>query len=309
MNELWTRMSPQRFLLVVAALSVISLAASGPIHSARVAMGDAPQSTTPVTETATAGNVRAVLDYVKEVDSSGFTSYRDLRLTISRDGRVVANAPPSSSPINGLWPANGWQEGAKSVHVADLDGDHESEIDVDLYSGGLHCCHMLWAYRWNGTMYVSHQMQTGSSPYTERDLNHDGRPEWVTADPRFEYLFTSFAGSGVPLRIYDYRGGKFLAVTKKYPALVRKDAALWWHIYQRQRSGPNHDSRGFLAAWSADKYLLGAGAKVWPALNTALRRGDLRGSTTGSPGGGDWPIGRAYISKLRHELRKFGYVG
>src|SRR5436309_12192689 len=183
MNELSTRLSPQRFLLVVAAFSVLSLAASGPIRSAGVATGasdgmaDAPQSTTPVPETATAGNVRAELDYVKDVDDSGFTSYRDLRLTISRDGRVVASAPPSSGAIDGLWPANGWQEGVKSVHVADLDGDHEPEVDVDLYTGGLHCCHMLWAYRWNGTMYVSHEMQTGSFPYTERDLNHDGRPE------------------------------------------------------------------------------------------------------------------------------------
>jgi DNA-binding beta-propeller fold protein YncE len=229
-------------------------------------------------------------------------------LTISRDGRVVATMPPSSGSIDGLWPANGWQEGVKSVHVADLDGDHEPEIDVDLYTGGLHCCRMLWAYRWNGTMYVSDEMWTGSYPYTERDLNHDGRPEWVAADSRFEYRFTSFAGSGVPLRIYDYRRGTFLVVTSQYPALVRKDAARWWRIYQRQRSGPSHDSRGFLAAWAADKYLLGAGAKVWPALSAALRRGDLRGSTSGSPSGGAWPTGRAYISKLRQDLHQFGYL-
>jgi hypothetical protein len=314
MKELWTRVSRRRFLLLVAAVSVIGLAASSPIHSAGVPTGasdgisDAPQSTTPMMETATGGNVRAELDYVKEVDSSGFTSYRDLRLTISRDGREVASAPPYPGSIDGLWPANGWQEGVKSVHVADLDGDHEPEVDVDLYSGGLHCCRMLWAYRWNGIMYGSHQMWTGSSPYTERDLNQDGRPEWITADSRFEYLFTSFAGSGVPLRIFGYQDGNFLAVTGKYPALVRKDAAQWWQLYQRQRSGPSHDSRGFLAAWAADKYLLGAGAKVWPALNAALRRGDLRGSTSGSPSGGDWPTGRAYMSKLRHELRQFGYL-
>jgi hypothetical protein len=317
MRQVCTRASCPRLFLVVAALSVITLAASSPIHSARVAtgafggMGAAPQSTTPVTETATAtgGNVRAELYYVKVVESSGFTTYVDLRLTISRDGHVVeSSGPPHSGSIDGLWPGYGWKKNTKSVHVADLDGDHAPEVEVDLYTGGAHCCRMLWAYRWNGTMYVSQAMQTGSSGYSQRDLNHDGRPEWVTADPRFEYLFTSFAGSGVPLRIYDYRGGNFLTVTSRYPALVRKDAAQWWHFDQRQRSGPSHDSRGLLAAWAADKYMLGAGAKVWPALNAALRLGHLRGPTGGSPSGRDWPTGRAYISMLRQKLREFGYL-
>jgi hypothetical protein len=313
MRQLWSRPSCRRFFLVVPAVVVITLAGASPIYSARVATGpfggmSAAQSTIPVTETAASGNVRAELSYVKDVESSGFTTYSDLRLTIRRNGREVASAPPSSGPIGGLWPAYGSTKDTKSVHVADLDGDDEPEVAVDLYSGGVHCCRMLLAYRWTATMYVSQAMQTGSSGYTQGDLNRDGRPEWVAADPRFEYLFTSFAGSGVPLRIYDYRGGSFFVITADYPALVRKDAASWWHIYQRQRTGPGHDSRGFLAAWAADKYLLGAGAKVWPALNTALKRGDLRGSSSGSPSGGDWPTGRIYISKLRRTLREFGYL-
>ena len=292
---------------ILVGIVVLLVASAGVATGAFGAMG-AKRSTTPVTETAAAGNVRAELYYVKVVESGGFTTYRDQRLTISRDGREVASRPPSSGSIDSLWPGNSWEKNTKSVHVGDLDGDHEPEVAVDLYTGGAHCCRMLWAYRWNGTMFVSRAMQTGSSGYIQGDLNHDGRPEWVTADTRFEYLFTSFSGSGVPLRIYGYRDGTFVTVTRQYPALVRRDAAKWWQIYRRQRSSPSHDSRGFLAAWAADKYLLGAGAMVWPALNTALRRGDLRGSTSGSPSGGDWPTGRAYVSKLRQNLREFGYM-
>jgi hypothetical protein len=253
---------------------------------------------TPVTETATKGNVRAELSYVKVVEGSGFTSYRDLRLTISRDGQVVdTRQPPRSGSFNLLWPGSSWKN-SQSVHVADLDGDNEPEVTVDLYTGGAHCCRMLYAYRWNGTAYAAQQMETGSSPYSQRDLDADGRPEWVTADPRFEYLFTSFAGSGVPLRIYDYRDGNFVEVTGKFPSPVRKDAARWWRIYQRSASG--NDNRGFLAAWAADMCVLGEGAKVWPTLDAAYRQGKLSGQ------GG--LTGLAYVRKLRQKLRAFGYL-
>jgi hypothetical protein len=50
-------------------------------------------------------------------------------------------------------------------------------------------------------------------------------------------------------------------------------------------------------------YLRRQGAKVWPALNTAYRHGDLRGPR------GSGPTGRAYIGKLRRKLREFGYLG
>jgi hypothetical protein len=264
--------------------------------------GAARLSQTPVTETASSGNVKAELSYVRVVEN-GFTSYRNLRLEISHDGRAVASTPPHPGSIDLLWPGHGWEKGAKSVHVVDLDGDHEPEVTVDLNTGGAHCCAMFWAYRWNGTSYTSQEFQTASSPYSQRDLNHDGRPEWVTADPRFEYLFTSFAGSGVPLRIYDYRNAQFNVVTRKYPALVRADLARWWHFYQQQRNAHPRDARGLLAAWAADQCLLGRSATVWPALTTALRRGDLGGIRTR-----DWPTGRAYIAKLRQSLRAFGYL-
>jgi hypothetical protein len=279
--------------LAAALISVVVVASA----SAR------PQATTPVTETAASGNVRAELSYLKEVDSGGFTRYSNLRLTITRNGQAVSNTPPRSSPIEGLWPGNAWKAGAKSVHVADLDGDDEPEVSLDLFTGGAHCCRMYWAYRWDGATYVAQEIQTGSSSYTQRDLNRDRRPEWITTDPRFEYLFTSFADSGVPVRIYTYRDGSFVVVTKSYPALVRKDAARWWRIYQRERTAANHDNRGFLAAWAADMYLRGLGAKVWPALNAAYRRGDLTVPR------GNGPTGRAYINKLRKKLRELGYSG
>jgi hypothetical protein len=124
----------------------------------------------------------------------------------------------------------------------------------------------------------------------------------VTADARFEYLFTSFSASAMPIRIYDYRSGKFNVVTRSYRALIQKDVASWWRFYQRQRTATLHDNRGLLGAWAADMYLLGNGAKVWPAMQHALTRGDLT-----RPRGGIGPSGSVYVSRLRQKLRAFGY--
>jgi hypothetical protein len=281
-----------RLLLVVVAFAGLTA----------VDAAAAPRTTRPVTEVAIRGTIRAQLSYVKVINS-GFTSYRNLRLVISRSGHVVRSIEPRhSGTLKYLWPGGAGR--TKSVHVADLDGDRVPEIEVDLYSGGAHCCRMLYAYRWNGAAYVAQQLQSGSFGYSQRDLDQDGRPEWVSVDPRFEYLFTSFAASGVPLRIYDYRQGVFTVITDKYPSLIRTDAARWWGFYQQQRTGStsNSDNRGLLAAWAADTYLLGEGDTVWPALNTAYAQGDLNGPPAGSP------TGLVYIDKLRQKLREFGYL-
>jgi hypothetical protein len=269
------------------------------VLSVPVAAVAAARAKTPVTETAAIGAVRAQLSYVRVVQS-GFTSYRNLRLTITRDGRVVpSKQPPHSGTLALLWPGAPYGKSAKSVHVADLDADGEPEVELDLYTGGAHCCRLLYAYRWVGTAYVAQQVETGSAGYEQRDLEGDGLPEWVTADSRFEYLFTSFVASASPLLIYDFRAGSFVAVTKAYPSLVRKDAAKWWQTYRHRPANYAVDSRGFLAAWAADMCTLGQGAKVWPALSAALRQGKL--------GGPEGPTGSAYISALRHKLRAFGY--
>jgi hypothetical protein len=263
----------------------------------------APQASVPVTERAAQGNVRAELSYLEETLAGGFTDYRDLRLTITRAGGVASwYLPPHTGSIDLMWPANGSVRGAKSVAVTDLDGDGVPEVALQLYTGGAHCCTEVFAFRWDGRAYRANAIDGGSSGIRQTDLDHDGRPEWVTADPSFEYLFTSFAGSGVPIRIYGYRNGVFADVTRTFRTEIARDAARWWGYYQQQRAHAPDDSRGVLAAWAADEYLLGAGAKVWAALAAANAHGDLTGDVAA-----DWPAGAGYIAKLRRELHELGY--
>jgi hypothetical protein len=245
------------------------------------------------TETVARGNVRATLTYVKRTDFG----YGDMRLTIRRGGREVLSQRLPACRGCDVWPA--YQGRRRSVSVRDLDRDGELEVAVDAYTGGAHCCLVLYAYGWNGRTYVSRQLNGASSGYRWADLNRDGRVEWVSADARFEGLFTAYANSVEPIRIYTYRSRVFVPVTRSFPSAIRADERDAWRVYLRNRD--SRDVRGALAAWAADKHLLGEGDEVWPALAEASRRGDIR-TDAGRP------AGAAFVRDLRRALTRFGYA-
>jgi hypothetical protein len=94
--------------------------------------------------------------------------------------------------------------------------------------------------------------------------------------------------------------GKLVDVTRRFPALVRKDAVSLWHEYEQAEK--EIDVRAFVAAYVADQYLLGRPDEAKRALDLALRRGDL----SKGPRGLGWPAGRAFVAELLRDLRKWG---
>jgi hypothetical protein len=138
-----------------------------------------------------------------------------------------------------------------------------------------------------------------------RDLNHDGKPEFVSVDARFAYAFASYAGSWFPIRIWSYRQGSFRDVSRGFPRRVGRDAASIWRQYVHFRRKRDGTVRGLLPAWAADEYVLGHGAAVWPTLEHAAAQGYLAcraapGCAPSNP--------QAYIRELRAFLRKTGYL-
>jgi hypothetical protein len=77
------------------------------------------------------------------------------------------------------------------------------------------------------------------------DLNHDGKPECVSGDDRFPYVFTDYADSAWPVRIWSYRGG-FRDVTRLFPSAVLHDARRLWR-YTGARIRRHDDTYGLLA--------------------------------------------------------------
>jgi subtilisin-like proprotein convertase family protein len=253
------------------------------------------------TETARAGRTAATLSYVEQ---TGAFTY--LRLQIVRRGAIVFDGPPKRldpcvCPYNG--PVLGQAGGA--LHVRDLDGDGEPEVVLDSYLGAAHCCWYTDVYRYlrRRRVYRPSVGFWGNVSARLVDIGLDGRPEFQTADDRFAYVFTSFSGSSFPIRILRFDHGRFVDVTRRFPRLVRRDAAELYASYRSALRGSFPDVRGILAAWLADEYSLGRGPAGWRVLERAERRGELGRKPDG------WATGKAYLRKLRAFLRRTGYIG
>jgi hypothetical protein len=187
------------------------------------------------------------------------------------------------------------------LHVSDLDADGESEIWVDTYTGGAHCCfqsrffHYVPARR----TYAGTFRDWGNVGYRAKNLDGRDGVELVSSDDRFAYVFTDFADSFFPLQIWQLDRGRLLDVTSRFPGQVELDANVLWRTYlERRRKG---DVRGVLAAWIADQYLLGLDDSGWQALEEAKKRGELGGNS-------GWPSGPRYLRALRAYLVKLGYA-
>jgi hypothetical protein len=235
------------------------------------------------TLTRTSGNVTATVSWVEAAFAA-----EDVQVEILRDG-VAAS---SESLDVGDTP--------QALRVRDLDGDSEPEVLVDLYTNGAHCCLYTRLYRYATPSYTALEHVWGNMSYRLVDLDGDGVPELRSADDRFAYAFTAYAGSAFPIQIWQLEAGDLADVTRTFPALVRADAARWWKIYLRERRGPGADVRGVLAAWTADKRLLGEGADAFRRLAEARRAGDLAGPRP-------WPSGKRYVVALRRFLAQTGY--
>lgn len=177
-----------------------------------------------------------------------------------------------------------------------LDGQRAPQLLVALYTGGAHCCTVLEVLDFNAPRPHTTALDLGNVGAEIRWLA--GHPSFLTADDRFAYAFTSFAGSGLPLRIWRYDHGRILDVTSRFPSRVAADAGVWWRL----TADPHGvDRRGFAAAWAADEALLGRSESAHAELERLVARGKLRG-----PAG--WKSGQAYVEALWRFLARSGYL-
>jgi hypothetical protein len=229
---------------------------------------------------------------------------KDPHLVVTRAGAAAFDGSPvaAGSPCvedGCVYAASGKRDAP--LQVADLDGDGEPEVLVDIYTGGAHCCALTEILRFNGTTYAPFEASWGNIGYDLQDLNGDGRPEFVTADDAFSYAFSSYAGSFHPPLVLDYDAsakGSFRDVTRSFPALVRKNMKEALHTLGVARR-KHYETLGVVSAYVADLYLLGRGREAQPYLRRARKRGDLRNATGKAP--------RNFDRQLLAFLHKQGY--
>ncbi len=214
------------------------------------------------------------------------------------------------------------------LRVLDLDGDAEPEVLLGNFSGGAHCCFSSLVYRYSPQQAVSgrttyalttHAWGNGTFELADLDRAQAGTvqalPEWLSRDDRFAYAFAAYAASFYPIQIWRYGsddlgGGRFIDVSRDYPKQVYSDAYSLWLQYRELRQSlplpapsqvitPNTEGqvylsviRSVLAAYMADKYLLGQEVDGWQRLEQLY----------------PWSDRPAFITDLKHHLRATGYI-
>jgi hypothetical protein len=282
-----------RLALLAALLTAAVVAPAG--ASAAVMQEDAKHPSP-------GGDVAAQLTYDKKSDFE----YTDMRLKITRGGATLHDAlvpePCDDCPAS---PAGLGDPENPSLKLRDLNGDGEPEALVDLYTGGAHCCTYTQIYRFDAAANAYRRVKAtwGDYGYTLVDLDKDGSPEFRSADWRFAAAFTAYAASGSPLQIWRFNGTRMTDVTRSFRSLVKQDLRQWLRLIKRWRDDDETpEIRGFLAAYVADKYLLGQSDSAFDLVNSLYRRGDLN-----PPREFGGPRGKKYISELRKFLRRTGY--
>jgi hypothetical protein len=251
------------------------------------------------TETAHGGNVTATFSF-----QGKYPNYHGQRLEIAQSGTVFYDEPVTSKFCGRLCAPYTSVTGKSAVDVADLEHNGQPDVVLDLYSGGAHCCTIVQIFSFDpGTMtYVETETNFGDPDVQIVDLRNNGRFELLTADDSFAYEFTDFAGSGMPIEILTFSGGHFTDVTRSYPALVARNAALWLKAFKQMAEQHYSDSVGVVAAWAADEDLLGHVKLVNTYLAGQAKLGHLNSAL--------YPheSGQRFIAKLKRFLRTRGYL-
>jgi hypothetical protein len=163
-----------------------------------------------------------------------------------------------------------WMMG--SLELKDIDQDAIPEAIVSTYSGGAHCCTNFTIHGWlHGQSITTETGPLNSDGGEFKDLDGDGRQEFWTVDNSFLYAFDSYAGSFAPTRIYEYKAGKLVNVTRKYPKVLRAHASRMFQTL-RENQKEMRSTNGVLAGYVAQKILLGEYEQGWDLMLTNYDR-------------------------------------
>lgn len=249
------------------------------------------------TETAHAGDVTATFSFQGKVPS-----FHGLHLTITRGGAVAYDQPVVAKLCDKqCWPG-ALIGGQPAVQLVDLEHTGDPDVVLNLFSGGAHCCTVVQVFSFDpGTMsYVKTERNFGDPGMRVVDLQHNGRFEFLTADDSFAYRFTDYAASGLPIEILTFANHHFTDVTRSYPRLVARDAAVWLKAFKSMASEHYADSVGVIAAWAADQDRLGHARLVKRYLAQQAKAGHLN-----APFGAG---GTKFVAELQKFLRRRGYL-
>lgn len=143
------------------------------------------------------------------------------------------------------------------------------QVVLSGYTGGAHCCTVtsVATQAVDGSWKVARLGQIdGDGGYAYLDIDHDGSTEFVDIGDGFLYQYASYAGSFAPTSIRVFRGDKLEDVTKdpRYRDFLLHELRAM-EAEGRQRAG-QREINGYLAAWVAQKALIGQLKEAWAVM-------------------------------------------
>jgi hypothetical protein len=236
-------------------------------------------------------------------DESGDGSVRDVRLHIFRDGVEALDLPPADL-CDGCQLRPVPPEYQPPARVLQLDATPEPEVVFTLFSAGTGCCIYAEVFRWDEATgrYLLSAHNFEDFGFKLKPLGPDGRPLFAASDSRPAYRFSCFVCAIHPPRIWEYRSGRFVDVTRAHPGEVKEQLVRTHRLYRRIRG--DFDVRGILASLVAGECLLGRCASGFEVVRRAIRSGYVRRFDRDEIG----PHGHRYLRQLRRFLGRLGYA-
>ena len=159
---------------------------------------------------------------------------------------------------------------AALVQIVELDIKNPyPEVLLASFTGGAHCCNQVTVLTSDPSGQTWQKVELGAfngSPHPAEDIDFDNRDEYITADDRFLYQFSSYAGSAAPAQIWQLEGNRFVDGTHQ-PQFIDfhrenlRGMADWFKELDQER-----EKNGFLAAYVAMKALVGELQDGWQQM-------------------------------------------
>ncbi|MGB5974800.1 MAG: hypothetical protein WBG38_15855 [Nodosilinea sp.] len=195
------------------------------------------------------------------------------------------------------------------LELMDLDSDGTSEVVVQAFTGGAHCCLAITTYTWQDRefdpVYFGY-LDGGGGEFI--DLNGDGLMEFVTVDNAFLYSFSSYAGSYPPSVILTYASGEYRDTTTQFADYLQDAASSMRFTVEGPDYAERGDKNGVLAGYVAQQTRLGEYRNAWQYMLAHYDRADDWGLTIYNDKGEATGSHPDFPTALYAFLKELGYL-
>ena len=195
------------------------------------------------------------------------------------------------------------------IELMDLDSDGTAEVVVQTFTGGAHCCLAITTYTWQAEQFTPiyfGYLDGGGGEF--KDLDGDGRMEFVTLDNAFFYRFSSYAGSYPPSVILTYDQGEYRDTTTQFTSYLEDTAAGMRFTVEDPEFAERGDKNGVLAGYVAQSIRRGDYRAAWLFMLSHYDRADDWGLYTYSDDGEATQTYPDFPTALYAFLQELGYL-